>query len=143
MGRAASIAHLKEVGGHSGYLANLTSQAKLDFIETIMPGGTSTANVWVGGQRVWGPVPTTWEWTGGALTGKVFWNNGSVALFAPWDPVYGCTGCRAGPDKPESWGVYLNAWNRPYITSAWDQANYTGLFAGANSGFVVEFGPGY
>jgi hypothetical protein len=76
-GRADSIARLMEVGGHPGFLANINSQAVLDFLEsTVIPGGTSTANIWVGGQRVWGPQPLTWEWTGGVLTGKVFWNNG-------------------------------------------------------------------
>jgi hypothetical protein len=135
-----------EVGGHPGYLANITSQAKLNFIEAqVIPGGSSsTANVWVGGQRAWGSELMTWEWTGGAETGVVFWNNGPVAgKFAPWDPQYGCPTCQAGPNTTASWGVYLNAWYRPYITSAWDQANYTGVEAGANTGFVVEYGAGY
>ena len=39
----------------------------------------------------------------------------------------------------ESWGLYLNAWFSPYFTSAWDAANYTGVYAGGNSGLVVEY----
>ncbi len=131
------------VGPHHGYLATPTSQNQLNFIEAnVIPGGASgTANVWIGGKRVWGPEVTTWEWLDGPEKGVVFWNNGPVTdKFAPWDPNHACTGCGAGPDTLKSWSLYLNAWFSPYFTSAWDAANYTGVYAGGNSGFVVEYG---
>ncbi len=140
-GEARSIAALVQVGGRRGYLATVASQAQLNFIEqNVIPGGASTtANVYIGGQRVGGAQVTTWQWVGGPLRGVVFWNKGPVSgRFAPWDPIHFND---AGPSIQLSWALYLNAWYRPYFTSAWDVANYTGVGAGANTGFVVEYGP--
>src|SRR5271166_3473969 len=75
-GQARDLALLMTVGPHHGYLATPTSQNQLNFIEAnVISGGASgTANVWIGGKRVWGPEVTTWEWLGGPEKGVVFWN---------------------------------------------------------------------
>lgn len=131
--RAAS----KSLNGVSGYLASVTSQAELDFIEnTVIPGGARTANVYLGGQQV---ALGKWVWVAGPEAGLVFWNKGPVGTFAPWDPIYSLSsGASASPNSGRSSYLYLNSWHRAYFTSSWG-ASQSSVSAGGNSGYVVEY----
>jgi hypothetical protein len=132
--RANSIASLMQLGGVNGYLATLE---ELDFAESVIPGGAAgTANVYIGGARVWN-TKATWRWQTGPK-GTVFWDNGPVGAFAPWDPIYALGG-PASPDNPKTPVLFLNAWFRPYFTASFGVAMKEDIYAGANSGFLVEF----
>lgn len=139
---AQSLASSQTYNGQQGYLAAITSQEQLNFIEnSVVPGGASgTANIYVGGVRVAGST-ATWEWGYGPNAGTIFWNNGPVAgQFAAWDPVFALGG-PATPNSVLANTLYLNAWFRPYFTSAWPWATAGGIYAGGNSGIIVEFSP--
>ncbi len=87
--KAHVLAASKRFKDSRGYLANVTSQAELDFLETVViPGGAHTANIYLGGQQI---SPGKWVWLRGPENGTVFWNNGSVGAFAPWDTIYALT----------------------------------------------------
>lgn len=59
----------KSINGFSGYLAIITSQAELEFIENnVIPGGTDTPNVYIGGRQV---GPGKWAWVAGPEAGSV------------------------------------------------------------------------
>jgi hypothetical protein len=136
--RANSIASLMQLGGKSGYLATLTSQEEIDFAESVIPGGAAgTANVYVGGARVWNTT-AKWRWETGPEQGTVFWDGRNVGRFAPWDPIYALGG-PATPDNPKTPFLFLNAWFRPYFTASFGAAMKQDIYAGANSGFLVEF----
>ena len=127
----------KSINGFSGYLAIITSQAELEFIENnVIPGGTDTPNVYIGGRQV---GPGKWAWVAGPEAGSVFWDKGPVGAFAPWDPVYSLSrGAPASPNSASMPYVYLNSWYRPYFTSSWGSA-LSSVNAGGNSGYVVEY----
>ncbi len=138
--RANQLASNMSFDGLEGYLATITSQSELDFVEnyTSIAG---TANIYVGGRRIAGTT-ATWEWATGPLAGTIFWNKGPVAgEFAAWDPVYalGKVHDTAHPDSPGSSALYINSWFRPYFTSAYPWAVPGGISAGGNSGFLVEY----
>jgi hypothetical protein len=106
--QALNQAASKSVNGVFGSLAAVDSQAELDFIEsTVIPGGAQTANVYVGGRQV---APGKWVWVAGPNEGTVFWNNGSVGAFSPWDPIYSLSsGAPASPRSRSSPYIYLNS----------------------------------
>jgi hypothetical protein len=61
--KAFTQAASKSINGVPGYLAAITSQAELDFIEnTVIPGGAGTGNVYIGGRQV---APGKWAWAAG------------------------------------------------------------------------------
>lgn len=137
---AADRASRLEFNGKHGYLAVITSDSELRFIENrVIPGGAIVGNVYIGGERVAGTT-ATWKWAAGPEAGTIFWQNGPKAdRFTPWDPVYALgAGAPAGPDKPGQSFLYLNGWYRPYLTSNTGAA-LDGVNQGGNSGFVVEY----
>lgn len=135
--QAFTQAASKSINGVSGYLATITSQAELDFIEnTVIPGGTATGNVYIGGRQV---APGKWVWAAGPKLGSIFWNKGPVGAFAAWDPIYSLSRDAPAPtNSPRMPYVYLNSWYRPYFTSSWGSP-LSSVNAGGNSGYVVEY----
>ncbi len=135
--KAHVLAASKRFKDSRGYLANVTSQAELDFLETVViPGGAHTANIYLGGQQI---SPGKWVWLRGPENGTVFWNNGSVGAFAPWDTIYALS--RSGPASPNANGspyLYLNSWHRPYFTSSGGAA-LSSISEGGNAGYLVEY----
>lgn len=129
--QAEAVAEATVVGGAPGYLATITSQAELDFIESIIPGGASVDNTYIGGYLV-PNSGATYEWAVGPEKGTVFWQNGPVAgEFATW---YGGNPT-SDPGAP---AVQINAYLQPQFHQSYGKA-IVGAGAGGATGYVVEW----
>ena len=101
------------------YLANITSQAELDYIEANVAGVAGSDSIAIGGRRS-GNNSNTWYWADGPEAGVIFWKDG-VAIgdnFPGWDPQH----------RTETWtnalytGIHFHY--RPYVTGNYGDALY-------------------
>lgn len=84
--QASADAKATSIQGNSGYLATITSQSELNFIENnISVSGrpiTLTGEIYIGGKEL---SSGNWSWITGPEAGTQFWSNGAVSgQFANW-----------------------------------------------------------
>ena len=127
--QAQAAANAMSRNGKIGYLANITSQEELDFIETyVIPGGATSDSVFTGGHLVSGST-TKWEWTSGPEAGTVFWDNGAVTgQFSNWDTHFGYP--RTGTGATAEPVVSINGYFQP---------QFSNNFPNASMRYLVEF----
>jgi hypothetical protein len=119
-------------GSNHCYLANITTQAEMDYIQANVVNSATYANVYIGGRRD-SDTSNTWYWTDGPEANTVFWETGTAvgSKFTGWDPAH----------RTETMSTILvtiiNGWYRPYVTGGFGTALST-IGAGGNSGFLVE-----
>lgn len=133
------------------YLANITSQAELDYIEANVPNVPNSDTMAIGGRRS-GNTSNTWYWADGPESGVVFWKDGAAVgeNFPGWDPE----------NRTETWAnaIYaaIHSNYRPYVSGNYGdspyylvectgdgvQSNYTLTYTKAGSGNgSVSFSP--
>ena len=124
---AAQSASSLSSSGTICYLATITTQAEMDYVETyVIPGGTSVGNIYIGSRRTQGTTDR-WYWAVGPETGVVFWDNGQAVgnNFPGWDPQY----------RVETIGIApygsINNYYRAYVSANYGDGNGLG-------GYLVE-----
>jgi hypothetical protein len=130
---AAQSASSMSSSGTSCYLATITTQAEMDYVETyVIPGGTSVGNIYIGSRRTQGTTDQ-WYWAFGPETGVIFWSNGQAvgSNFPGWDPDHRVETVNTAP-----YGQ-INSFYRAYVSASYGLALPT-LVEGGNSGYLVE-----
>lgn len=140
--QAKVLAEGKTCGIFSGYLATITSNSELSFIDTkVYPTLPKPINIFVGGSSA-GTIGT-WRWVTGPEglmdggQGLLFYSNNQIqnSLIAPWDTPHG-----ANPNLSDFRHLFIYSFSIPKFYP-WQTGNLNAnVFASGTGGYLVEYG---